>query len=162
MISMIVALTNSGVIGKDGELPWHIPLDLKHFKEVTINKTIVMGRKTFESIGFPLPNRRNIVLSRNKDYHPEGVEVIHSVEGLLEITEGEAEVMVIGGGHIYEQFMALAERLYVTEVELEVEGDTYFPMINMTEWKIIDLEFCEKDSPVYYGFLTYDRYSSVI
>jgi dihydrofolate reductase len=126
MISIIVAYANGRVIGKDGKIPWSLPNDLRHFKRITSGHTIVMGRKTFESIGRPLPRRRNIVLTSDTSFHPPGVDVLHDKAAVHSL----GDVFIIGGASVYRQFLALAERLYITEIELEVEGDTFFP-----EWE---------------------------
>lgn len=123
MISLIVAYANGRVIGKNGKMPWHLPNDLKHVKEVTTGQTIVMGRKTFESLGRPLPNRRNVVLTRSRDFSAPGVDVVHSMEEVLAL----GDVIIFGGAEIYSQFLDLADRLYITEIDLDVEGDTFFP-----------------------------------
>ncbi|ATF14935.1 dihydrofolate reductase [Brevibacillus brevis X23] len=123
MISLIVAYARNQVIGKDGDMPWHLPADLKNVKELTTGKTIVMGRKTFESIGKPLPNRRNVVLTRSQDFHPEGVDVVHTKEEVLAL----GDVIIFGGSEIYRQFLDVVDRLYITEIDLETEGDTFFP-----------------------------------
>nr|WP_109340984.1 type 3 dihydrofolate reductase [Saliniradius amylolyticus] len=124
---MIAAMAKNRVIGRDNDMPWHQPADLKHFKQVTMGKPIIMGRKTFESIGRPLPGRTNVVISRSPDFNPEGVEVVTTPQQALERVQSQDEVMVIGGGRIYELFLPLAERLYITDIDLDVIGDTYFP-----------------------------------
>jgi len=123
MISLIVAYAHNQVIGKDGVMPWHLPADLKHVKEVTTGKTIVMGRKTMEGIGRPLPNRRNVVLTRNPDFQMPGVDVVHSKDEVLTL----GDVIIFGGAEIYRQFLDVADRLYITEIDLDVQGDTFFP-----------------------------------
>ncbi|MBO8162597.1 MAG: dihydrofolate reductase [Brevibacillus sp.] len=123
MISILVAYANGRVIGKDGKMPWHLPNDLKHVKEVTTGKTIVMGRKTFESIGRPLPNRRNVVLTRRRDYSAPGVDVVHTREEVLAL----GDVIIFGGAELYAQFLDVADRLYITEIDLDTQGDTFFP-----------------------------------
>ena len=124
---MIAAMANNRVIGKDNDMPWHMPADLKHFKAVTMGKPVVMGRKTFESIGRPLPGRTNVVVTRNSEWQAEGVEVVSSTDEALNVLKDVDEVMIIGGGKIYEQMLPLATTLYLTFIELEVEGDTQFP-----------------------------------
>ena len=127
IISLIVAMANNRVIGKDKEMPWHLPADLAHFKAKTLGKPIVMGRKTYESIGRPLPGRLNIVMSRNKDYAIEGCTVVSSLEEALVLVKNVEEVMIIGGGYLYEEALPLADKLYLTFIDLEVHGDTLFP-----------------------------------
>jgi dihydrofolate reductase len=139
MISIIVAIGNKNVIGVKNSLPWKLPADLKYFKENTLNKTIVMGLKTFESVGGrPLPGRKNIILNNSEDYKaPERCIVARSIENLLEITKNESEVMICGGASVYKQFLPLADRLYITFVHGDFEGDTFFPEFNLNEWKEI-------------------------
>ncbi|QDS32882.1 dihydrofolate reductase [Brevibacillus brevis] len=134
MISLIVAYARNQVIGKDGDMPWHLPADLKNVKELTTGKTIVMGRKTFESIGKPLPNRRNVVLTRSQDFHPEGVDVVHTKEEVLAI----GDVIIFGGSEIYRQFLDVVDRLYITEIDLETEGDTFFPAWDRDAYTLVD------------------------
>lgn len=128
MINMIVAMSKNGVIGNNNDLPWGLKGDLKYFKEVTTGNTIVMGRKTYESIGKPLPNRKNIVLTRN-DINIEGVEIFNSVIEVLRYSYEypNESVFVIGGAEIYDQFLPYADKIYITEIEEEIDGDTYFP-----------------------------------
>ena len=135
-IALIAALADNGVIGKDGDLPWHIPEDLKHFKAVTMGKPIIMGRKTFTSIGKPLPGRTNVVLTRKEDFAADGVQVVHSLAEAFSAAQAEAEeIMVIGGAQVYEEALPRADRLYLTYVHQTVEGDTYFPSFNEGEWR---------------------------
>lgn len=139
-ISMIAAMANNRVIGKDGKMPWHIPEELKLFKRMTLGKPVVMGRKTFESIGKPLPDRLNIVLSRQK-HSTVGVEGVIFVSTLSEAFDkaGDAEeVMIIGGATLYERCLPLADRLYLTHISLEVEGDTWFPDYTKYKWKEVE------------------------
>ena len=133
-ISIIVAQSRNGVIGKNNQLPWHLPADLKHFKAVTMGKPIVMGRKTFESIGRPLPGRKNIVISRQRNFQAPGCAVFHSIDEALASLVQESEIMVIGGANIYEQFIDKADRIYRTVVDVSVEGDVYFPELPSNEW----------------------------
>ncbi|MCW8878000.1 MAG: type 3 dihydrofolate reductase [Kangiellaceae bacterium] len=126
-ISLVAAMAKNRVIGKDNQMPWHLPADLKHFKEVTLSKPIIMGRKTYESIGKPLPGRRNIVISRNADYQLEGCDTVTSIDAALELVSGEEEIMVIGGGFLYTQMIERANKLYLTFIDFEIEGDTQFP-----------------------------------
>ena len=135
-ISIIVAMTKNKVIGKDNEMPWHLSDDLKNFKKLTLGKTVIMGRLTYDSIGRPLPNRKNIVLSRSlKD---KQVNVLSSVEVALDITSSEEEVFIIGGQDIYLQTIKKATKLYITMINSEIEGDKFFPNIDLSQWKIID------------------------
>lgn len=161
MISMIAAMAHDRVIGLDNQMPWHLPADLAHFKRVTLGKPVLMGRKTFESIGRPLPGRRNLVISRNPDYRADGVEVIDSVDAALALLAGSdvAELMVIGGGHLYGQLLPWADRLYLTRIDLAVEGDTRFPAFDENDWSCIEREPHQSDekNPHPYCFETWQR-----
>ena len=161
MISMIAAMAHDRVIGLDNQMPWHLPADLAHFKRVTLGKPVLMGRKTFESIGRPLPGRRNLVISRNPDYRADGVEVIDSVEAALALLADSdvAELMVIGGGHLYGQLLPRADRLYLTRIDLAVEGDTRFPAFDEGDWSCIERESHQLDekNPHPYCFETWQR-----
>ena len=140
MISIIVAVAKDGVIGGGNRLLWHIPEDLKRFKAVTMGHPVVMGRKTWESIGRPLPGRRNVVITRDRDYKPAGAEIAHSLGEAIGMLPGGEEIFVIGGGEIYRQAMPLAGRLYITYVEAEFDGDTVFPEIDENEWEAVSRE----------------------
>ncbi|MBM0489864.1 type 3 dihydrofolate reductase [Aeromonas jandaei] len=160
-ISMIAAMAHDRVIGKDNQMPWHMPADLAHFKRVTLGKPVLMGRKTFESIGRPLPGRRNLVISRNPDYQADGIEVVSSVEAALALLADNevAEVMVIGGGHLYAELLPKADCLYLTRIELEVEGDTRFPAFADEQWQCVEREVHQADekNPHPYRFETWLR-----
>ncbi|MCB1827108.1 MAG: type 3 dihydrofolate reductase [Coxiellaceae bacterium] len=151
MISLIVAMAKNRVIGKDQQMPWHLPADLAHFKKVTMNKPIIMGRKTFESIGRPLPGRRNIVITRQSIEIP-GCDVCHSLEEALEAVAGEDEAMIIGGGNLYRQALSMAKRLYLTFIDLEVDGDTTFPEWNPSEWKEVSKTVHQPDQKNLYSY----------
>ncbi|RZA00851.1 MAG: dihydrofolate reductase [Sphingobacteriaceae bacterium] len=133
-ISIVVAIAKNHAIGKDNQLLWHLPKDLKHFKEITSGHTIIMGRKTYESVGKPLPNRRNIIITR-QNITIEGCEVVNSIDDALKLCTGEDEVFIVGGAEIYKQAMPLTDRIYLTIVHQEFEGDTYFPEIKEGIWK---------------------------
>ncbi|MFM5178818.1 type 3 dihydrofolate reductase [Aeromonas veronii] len=160
-ISMIAAMAHDRVIGKDNQMPWHLPADLAHFKRVTLGKPVLMGRKTFESIGRPLPGRRNLVISRNPDYQAEGIEVVGSVEAALALLAGSSveELMVIGGGHLYAEMLPSADCLYLTQIDLAVEGDTRFPAFDDGQWQRVDCESHSADekNPHPYSFETWQR-----
>lgn len=126
-IAMIAAMANNRVIGKDNQMPWHLPADLKHFKKVTLGKPVIMGRKTYQSIGKALPGRRNIVISRQGDAQSTDADWVQSVEQALALVQHEAEVMIIGGAEIYRQVLPMADTLYITDIDLTVEGDAFFP-----------------------------------
>ncbi len=141
MISYVVAVAKNGVIGREGGLPWHIASDLKRFKEITMGKPVVMGRKTWESLPRkPLPGRRNIVITRQRDFAPEGAEMAQTAEEALRLCGDAPEVAVIGGGEIYRLFWPLVDRLYLTEVDLEVDGDTHFPAVPPQDWREVGRE----------------------
>jgi dihydrofolate reductase len=133
-LSIIVAMSSNRVIGVNNSLPWHLSEDLKHFKTLTTGHTILMGRKTYESIGKPLPNRRNIVISRNLNAFYGGVEVVHSLEDAFSTSSNDKEVFIIGGSNIYEQSLHLVEHLYITEIKKAFEGDAFFPEIDKSLW----------------------------
>ena len=125
-VIFVVAYDRRGVMGRDGALPWHLPEDLKHFKRLTLEKPVIMGRKTFESIGKPLPKRRNIVLTRNTAYWPEGVEAARSVEDVFDMTREDREIAIIGGAQVFNEFAQFVDTAFVTEVDAEIEGDVYY------------------------------------
>lgn len=133
MISVIVAMSKNRVIGKDNKMPWHLPADLAYFKRTTMGHTVLMGRKTFESMGRPLPGRKNVILTRQKDYHPEGCTVFHSIDEALSAFTGE-NLFVIGGAEIIKEFLPVVDRLYLTLIDEEFEGDTFLPELNLEEW----------------------------
>ncbi len=135
MISLIVAASTNNVIGFKGDLPWRLSGDLKRFKALTMGKPIVMGRKTYESIGRPLPGRQNIVVTRNPDFVAEGCDVVSSVDAAIEAAGDAEEIMIIGGSNIYDAFLPRAHRIYLTRVQAEVEGDTFFPELMPSEWR---------------------------
>lgn len=146
-ISLVVAAATNNAIGKDGKMPWHLPNDLKHFKNTTWGMPVVMGRKTFDSLGKPLPGRRNIVISRQPGFKPEGAAVVSSVDdALFLVKETDAkEAMVIGGGEIYKTLFDKARRIYLTRVEAEPEADTYFPAIHPSQWRLVSQKDHEAD-----------------
>lgn len=162
-IALIAAMAENGVIGRDNQMPWHLPADLAYFKKVTLGKRVVMGRKTFDSIGRPLPDRRNLVISRNPAFQPDGVEVFGSVEETLAalVADGsDDEIMVIGGGTIYQRMMVHADRLYLTRIDLAVEGDAYFPELDSKEWCLQSSSACQADerNPYDHRFEVWERY----
>jgi dihydrofolate reductase len=161
MISIIVAIGNNNVIGIKNSLPWHLPADFKYFKETTLGKTIVMGLKTFESIGGkPLSGRKNIILNNNEGYKaPDGCLVARSIGELLEITKNEKEIMICGGASVYGQFLPLANRLYITFVHGDFEGDTFFPEFDKKEWEEVkrtDNKADEKNA-YDYSFVVFEK-----
>ena len=134
-LSLIVAMTKNRVIGKDNQMPWHLPADLAWFRQNTTGKPVIMGRKTFESIGRPLPKRTNIVLSRQPFEH-DGVIWKDSLESAVDFVRDSEEIMLIGGGKLFNEYLSQADRLYLTESQTELDGDTFFPSINWDEWHI--------------------------
>lgn len=156
MISIIVATAENGVIGKDNQLLWKLSADLKRFRILTTGHSVIMGRKTFESIGRPLPNRTNIVISRQKDLIlPEGVLKVNSLETAIETAKnyaGNEEIFIIGGGNVYEQALKITDKIYLTEVKASIEGDAFFPALNIDEWKEIVRTFYQKDEKNEYDF----------
>lgn len=154
-VSLIAAVASNGAIGKDGALPWRLPEDLRRFKETTLGHAVVMGRKTFESIGKPLPGRRNIVVSRQPDYSSPGIEVATGVEEALRLVSDDTEVFVIGGSEIYRQTLAFADRLHLTLVHHPVEGDAFFPEWSPAGFREISRE--ERAEPFPFSFLLLER-----
>ena len=146
-ISAIVACAKNGVIGKNNEISWYLPADFAYFKRTTINHHIIMGRNCFESIGRPLPKRTNIVITRNPFYIASGCLMVNSITEGLKMAEsnGETEAFIIGGGEIYKQSVALWDKLYLTEVDLDTEGDVFFPELDMSEWQLVSKEHHTKD-----------------
>ena len=163
MLSIIVAIAENNVIGKDGKLIWHIPRDLKHFREITDGSTIIMGRKTFESLPGVLPNRRHVVLTRNKDFrvdHPE-VLVIHSLEEIQPYIDSEEEAFIIGGGELFRLMLPHATRLYLTWIGKSWDGDTYFPESPSDEFMLTEeWEAVDEKTGIQLNFANYDRVES--
>lgn len=151
MIAIIVATDKQGGIGKDNALLWHLPNDLKRFKAITSGHPIIMGRKTYDSIGRPLPNRLNIIISQNKDLKIEGCLVVHNLQDAVTAAEGK-DVFILGGGSIYEQAMSIADKIYLTLVDVSLEADTHFPNIDEEVWKVISTEQHTKDEKHQYEY----------
>ena len=153
-ISIVVAMAKNRAIGKNGQLLWHISNDLKHFKQVTTGKCVIMGHNTYVSLPGQkaLPNRRNVIISDRLDAAPEGFELATSIQKALQLVENEAEVFIMGGGMIYEQFLEMATTLYLTRVEKDFEADTYFPIVNFDEWERIELDVIDNDPQVDYSY----------
>ena len=164
-LSLVWAMAQNRVIGRNNNLPWYLPEDLKYFKRITMGKPIIMGRKTFESIGKPLPGRANIVITRNPDFAIEGVKVVNSLDAAITLCksigeiDGVDEAMVIGGAQIYKLALPSADRLYLTEVHSEVKGDAYFPEFDRSTWKVTAHEDFEASdpNPYNYSFLVLDK-----
>lgn len=167
IISLIAAMGNNRVIGINNTLPWRLPADLKHFKKITMGKPILMGRKTYESIGKPLPGRTNIIVTNDRDYQAPGCVVTHTVDEALAAAQGRAgttatngeEIMVIGGASFYEQLLPRAQRLYLTLIHEDFAGDAWFPAFNHAEWSEVEHTDCEPDeaNPYHYSFVVLER-----
>lgn len=161
MISLLVAMDKNKTIGRNNDLPWRLPNDLKFFKEKSTGNTIIMGRKTYESMGAPLPNRKNVVLTKKQMDFPDEVEVIDDVDTIYEWnkTNPEKELFVIGGANIFEQVLPHADRMYITWIDEAFDGDTFFPSYSASDWELTSKEKGEKNekNPYDYYFLQYDR-----
>jgi len=164
-LALIWAMARNRTIGRNNALPWYLPEDLKYFKRVTLGKPIIMGRKTWESIGRPLPGRTNIVITRDTGFHADGVRVVHSLEQALSLAEkiclidGADEAVVIGGAQIYALALPFADRLYLTQVHADVEGDAHFPPLDLTQWREMGREdfAAQAPNPYDYSFLILER-----
>lgn len=156
MIAFVVAYSTNRVIGINNQLPWHLPSDLKHFKHITSGQTVVMGRQTYESIGKPLPNRTNVVLTRNRDYQQSGAEIAHTKAEVLARPE---DLYLIGGAQIFSQFLDVVDRMYITVVEQEVAGDTYFPEWDADSFTLIEQTkgIVDAQNAYPHTFYTYQR-----
>jgi len=160
ILSMIVAHADNRIIGKDNDMPWHLPADLAYFKKTTLGKPIIMGRKTYESIGRPLPGRQNIVISRDNNYQAAGVDSVTSVEEALNLAGNVEEIMVIGGGAIYAHCLPFANRLYITHIKADIDGDTQFPDYDVKkDWQLTESEISHADEKNNYqlNFCVYER-----
>ncbi|WP_445946710.1 type 3 dihydrofolate reductase [Shewanella sp.] len=153
-IALIAAMANNRVIGKDNQMPWHLPEDLRHFKAMTLGKPVVMGRKTFESIGRPLPGRHNIVITRQADYVIDGVSCVSSFEEAKALAGNCEELIVMGGGQLYAEILPMADIMYLTFIKLDIEGDTFFPLWNEQDWQTIQTENVTNDNELEYSFNT--------
>jgi dihydrofolate reductase len=158
MISIIVAYANGRVIGKNGKIPWYLPNDLQHFKRITSEHTVVMGRKTFESIGHPLPKRRNVVLTSSTTFVSAGVEVVHSTDDVFALAN-PGNIFIIGGESIYRQFLEVAERLYITEIAFEVDGDVFFPEWDRQSFILVSEQpgVLDEKNTIPHTFFVYER-----
>lgn len=165
-VAMIVAMAKNRVIGVNGKLPWYLPEDLKFFKRMTQAKPLVMGRKTYASIGKPLPNRLNIVVTRDTNFQAAGTRVCHDLPAALELADQQAtieaaeEIMVMGGGEIYRQALPFAQRLYITEVDIDVDGDAAFPEFSLDEWREVQrVAGSPAEGQPHYDFVVYERFN---
>lgn len=159
MISFIVAMDENNVIGYKNDIPWNLPNDLKYFKEVTSGHTIIMGRKTYEAIGRPLPNRRNIIVTENKAFDAKGCEVVHSFEEVEALVNTKEEIFIIGGAALFEQFLPVVDRIYLTIIHETFPGDTYFPQWQEEDWKTIEKRqgITDEKNPYPHTFITLER-----
>jgi dihydrofolate reductase len=163
MVSFVVAQASNRVIGRGNDLPWHLPADLKHFKSITSDKTVIMGRRTYESIlariGKPLPNRENVVVTTNRDYVAPGCRVVGSVEEALKLHQKDGEVFVIGGARVFKEALDYADRVYLTQIMSDFNGDTFFPKLEPTVWRTVSREAHAADdkNPYSYEFLILER-----
>lgn len=160
-ITLIAAMSENRVIGRDNDLAWHLPDDLKRFKELTRGHHVIMGRKTYESVGRPLPGRTNIVVTNQKDYKAPGCIIVHTLKEAIQKAENDSQPYVIGGGKIYDQALPLADTLELTQLHAKVEGDTYFPEVDTSKWQIVAKESHPADDKheFAFDFLTYQRVS---
>ncbi|MGZ3871781.1 MAG: dihydrofolate reductase [Mucilaginibacter sp.] len=158
ILTIVVAISENHAIGKDNKLLWHLPKDLKHFKDITTGHTVIMGRKTYDSVGKPLPNRRNIIITR-QDITINGCEVVNSLEAAIALCEDEEEVFIVGGAEIYRQAIKLTDRIYLTVVHQQFEADSFFPEIDTKAWKEVYREDHQPDEKnlLPYSFITYER-----
>ena len=158
IVSIVVAISENHAIGKNNQLLWHLPKDLKHFKEITSGGTVIMGRKTYDSVGKPLPNRRNIIITRQQ-IKIAGCEVVNSLQAALDLCRDHKEVFIVGGAEIYKQAMPLTDRIYLTIVHENFEADTYFPEISKDIWKETERTDHEADekNPLSFSFITLER-----
>jgi len=159
LLSLIVAVAKNNVIGGNNKLLWHLPADLKHFKALTMDHTIIMGRKTYESIGKPLPGRKNIIISRQEDYSAEGCIVLTNLQAAVDLCKKEGEVFIIGGAEIFKQSMHAADKIYITRIDHYFDGDTYFPNMNFSEWKMVKYlkHHADEKNKYEYSFAEYQR-----
>lgn len=144
-ISIIVALSENNVVGVRNQLPWKLSADLKRVKELTMGHHIIMGRKTYESIGRPLPGRTNVIITRNRNYQVEGCVIVSSLEEAIEISKADSEVFIFGGGEIFKEAIALASKIYMTKVHTDIDGDTYFPLLKPFDWRTIQMKEYKAD-----------------
>ncbi len=164
-LSLIAAMAQNGVIGRNNQLPWHLPADLKHFKALTWGKPVLMGRRTFESIGKPLPGRTTIVVTRDQDFTATGVEKAHSVSAALALATDSAvaqqcqEIMLAGGASLYQAMLPLSDRMYITQLHTDIAGDAYFPTVDWSQWQVVEREDCSQTAScdIAYSFIVYER-----
>ncbi len=159
IISLVAAMTENYCLGLNNKMPWHLPADLAHFKQLTLHKSIIMGRKTYESIGKALPNRHNIIITRQSDFNAPDCTIVSSLEQALQTYSAEEELMIIGGAQIYQQALPVADRLYLTLIHTMIEGDAYFPHWDAKQWQEVSREIhpADEHNAYAYDFLTLKR-----
>ncbi|MBS3102807.1 type 3 dihydrofolate reductase [Candidatus Woesearchaeota archaeon] len=159
IISFVAAMSKNRVIGKNNKIPWSMPADVRHMRKMIEGKPLIMGRKTHESIGRPLPDRKNIILTRDKSYKSKGCIVVHTQEEALKAAEGAEEVIIFGGEEIYRMFLPKANRMYLTIIDAEVEGDAFFPEYDKKEWKVVEKKEhkADEENKHDYTFITLQR-----
>ncbi len=157
IISLIAAMAKNRVIGNQNQMPWHLPADLAHFKKMTLGKPVIMGRKTFQSIGRALPGRKNIVVSRSNNFQAEGITIVNSLDLAIDAAGNVEEVIIMGGGNIYQQMLPRAHRLYLTFIDVEIDGDTQFPDYSQQCWRRVSSETREADEKNPYK-LTFENF----
>ena len=160
-INLIAAMAHNRVIGKDNQMPWHLPADLKHFKAITLNHPVIMGRETYQSIGKALPNRRNVVITRDQTFTADDAEIFYTLESAITACDNVAEVMIIGGANIYQQMLSKADKLYITLIDLTVEGDSHFPDWQQMNFNQISSKqhYADEKNLYDYQFITLERFS---
>ena len=159
MLSIIAAISENNVLGKENKLLWHLPADLKRLKSLTMGHHLIMGRKTFESLGKPLPGRPHIIITRQQNYSPEGITVVDSLEKAIELAKDDIQPFIFGGGEIYTLALPYVKKIYITKVHANFDGDTFFPHLKNEEWKLTDCQKFEPDEKnlFSYSYLEYDR-----
>ncbi|MFS1511474.1 dihydrofolate reductase [Chengkuizengella sp. SCS-71B] len=160
-ISLIVAMGKNRVIGRENDIPWRLPRDWQYVKDITLGHPIILGRKNFESIGKALSKRRNIVLTRDRKLSYGGCEMAHSVQDVLDLCKDESEIFIFGGEEIYKLFLPKVEKMYITKIHEEFEGDTFFPEVNLNEWEEVSFKkgITDNKNPYQYDFHVYERYN---
>ncbi len=161
-LSLIVAVSKNGVIGVNNTLPWHLPEDLKQFRALTTGHHIIMGRKTYDSLGRLLPNRTTVIVTRNHAYKVEGAIIAHSLQNAIEFCASDDEAFIIGGAELYQEGLKVANKLYITEVDLQVEGDAFFPAINQEVWQETSREAHTSAQGLKFSYVTYLRKSNAL
>lgn len=158
-IAQVVAISQNRVIGKDNQLIWHMPADLKHYKNITMGHHMIMGRKTYESIGRPLPGRTTVIITRDKNYKAEGCIIVNSLDEALKVAASDSEPCIVGGGEIFRQAMSITDKIYLTIIHHDFEGDTFYPELDPAEWKLTKREDFQPDEKnrYPYSFCEYER-----